>query len=161
MTFSLRILFYRAEFLVPLITLKTPHHDAASFSELVFCGIYEGILTFLKLPLLSRQFSEWFPRSLWGSRFNQCWLWPWNAPTEAIFAQFLVVAHWLLDFLEVFSCFGFLCNLLGENLIGSVRTFGSSATCGTVKHRSVFSPFVDNGSYCGSLKSQSLRNGLA
>ena len=38
--------------------------------------------------------------------------------------------------------------------------FGRPATPGKVHHCSKSSPFVDNGSHRGSLKSQSLRNGF-
>ena len=42
----------------------------------------------------------------------------------------------------------------------SWSNFGGPATPGKVHHCSKFSPFVDNGSHCGSLESQSLRNGF-
>ncbi len=47
------------------------------------------------------------------------------------------------------SCMSRLCAL---------GNFGWPATPGKVHHCSMFSPFVDNGSHCGSLESQSFRN---
>ncbi len=41
-----------------------------------------------------------------------------------------------------------------------LSNFGRPATPGKVHHCSKFSPFVDNGSDCGLLESQSLRNGF-
>lgn len=42
----------------------------------------------------------------------------------------------------------------------SWSNFGRSATPGKVHPSSVFSPFVHNSSHCGSLESQSLRDGF-
>ncbi len=50
--------------------------------------------------------------------------------------------------------------VLDELLLSSWSNFGRPATPGKVHHCSKFSPFVDNGSDCGSLESQSLRNGF-
>ena len=51
-------------------------------------------------------------------------------------------------------------HLLDESLLRSWGNFGWPATPGKVHHCSMFSPFVDNGSHCGSLESQSFRNGF-
>ncbi len=56
-------------------------------------------------------------------------------------------------------CCGVFCDLLDESSLRSWGNFGRPATPGKVHHCSMFSPFVDNGSHCGSLKSQSFRNG--
>ncbi len=52
------------------------------------------------------------------------------------------------------------CDLLDELSLRSWGNFGRPATPGKVHHCSMFSPFVDNGSHCGSLESQSFRNGF-
>ncbi|MEQ2286846.1 hypothetical protein AMECASPLE_006666 [Ameca splendens] len=52
-----------------------------------------------------------------------------------------------------------LCDLLDESFICSCSNFGRAATSGKVHHCSTFSSF-DNGSHCGSPRSQNLRNGF-
>ncbi len=57
-------------------------------------------------------------------------------------------------------CSGFFHDLLDESSFRSWSIFGRPATPGKVHHGSKLSPFVDNVSDCGSLQSQSLRNGF-
>ncbi len=101
-------------------------------------------------------------------RFGQQWLLPWNSPMDAVFAQSLSYCwimntdlkwgKWGLQFFR--CCSGFFYDLLDEWSLRSWRYFGWPATPGKVQHCSMFSPFVDNGSDCGSLEYQSLRNGF-
>ncbi len=65
---------------------------------------------------------------------------------------------WGLQFFR--CCCGVFCDLLDESSLRSWGNFGRPATPGKVHHCSMFSPFVDNGSHCGSLESQSFRNGF-
>ncbi len=65
---------------------------------------------------------------------------------------------WGLQFFR--CCCGVCCDLLDESSLRSWGNFGRPATPGKVHHCSMFSPFVDNGSHCGSLESQSFRNGF-
>ncbi len=101
--------------------------------------------------------------------FGQQWLLPWNSPMDAAFAQSLCYCwimttdlnwgKWGLQFFR--CCSGFFYDLLDESSLRSWSNFGRPVTPGTVHHCSKFDPFVDNGSdYCGSLESQSLRNGF-
>ncbi len=88
--------------------------------------------------------------------FGQQWLLPWNSPMDAIFAQSL--SHcWIMNtdlnwgkwgLLFFRCCSGFFFDLLDESSFCSWSNFGK------------FSPFVDNGSDCGSLESQSFINGF-
>ncbi len=100
--------------------------------------------------------------------FGQQWLLPWNSPMDAVFAQSLSY-RWIMNIdlnwgkwgLQFFRCCsGFFYDLLDESALRSWSNFGRPATPGKVHHCSKFSPFVDNGSDCGSLESQSLRNGF-
>lgn len=50
--------------------------------------------------------------------------------------------------------FWFFCDLLD-----SWSNLGRQNTPRQVDHNFIFTPFVDNGSYCGSLEYQNLRNG--
>ncbi|MED6238224.1 hypothetical protein ATANTOWER_013243 [Ataeniobius toweri] len=50
----------------------------------------------------------------------------------------------------------FFCDLLDALL----ENFGRLATTGKVHHCSMFSPFVENGSHCGLLKSRRLKIGF-
>ncbi len=98
--------------------------------------------------------------------FGQQWLLPWNSPMDAIFVQSLShcwiinidlsLGKWGLQFFR--CCSGFFYDLLDESLLRSWINFGRSTTPGKVHHCSKFSPFVNNGSDCGSLESQNLRN---
>ncbi len=65
---------------------------------------------------------------------------------------------WGLQFFR--CCSGFFYDLLDELSLRSWSNFGRPATPGKVHHCSKFSQFVDNGSDCCSLESQSLRNGF-
>lgn len=49
-------------------------------------------------------------------------------------------------------CSGFYCDLLGELMMHAWINFVRQATPGKVHHCSLFSPFVDNSSPCGSLR---------
>ncbi len=89
----------------------------------------------------------------------------WNSAMQAIFAQSLSYGgvmntdlNWGLQFFR--CCCGVFCDLLDESSLCSWGNFGQPATPGKVHHCSMFSPFVDNGSHCGSLESQSFRNGF-
>ncbi len=92
----------------------------------------------------------------------------WNSAMQAIFAQSLSYGgvmntdlnwgKWGLQFFR--CCCGVFCDLLDESSLRSWGNFGRPATPGKVHHCSMFSPFVDNGSHCGSLESQSFRNGF-
>lgn len=100
--------------------------------------------------------------------FGQQWLWPWNSPMDAIFAQSLSYCwimntdltwgKWGLQFFR--CCSGFFYDLLDESMSCSWSNFCRPATPGKVHHCSKLSPFVDNGSPRGSLEFQSLRNGF-
>ncbi len=100
--------------------------------------------------------------------FGQQWLLPWHFPMDAIFAQSLSYCwimntnhnwgKWGLQFFR--CCSGFFYDLLDESSLRSWSNFGRPATPGKLHHCYKFSPFVDNGSDCGSLESQSLRNGF-
>ncbi len=101
--------------------------------------------------------------------FGQQWLLPWNSPVDAVFAQSLSYCwimntdlnwgKWGLQFFR--CCSGFFYNLLDESSLRSWSNFGRPVTLvGQVHHCYKFSPFVDNGSDCGSLESQRLRNGF-
>ncbi len=70
---------------------------------------------------------------------------------------FLMVESWTLTLTEASEA----CSSL-DVVVGSFVTSWMSrpATPGKVHHCSMFSPFVDNGSHCGSLESQSFRNGF-
>ncbi len=57
-------------------------------------------------------------------------------------------------------CCGVFCDLLDESSLHSWGNFGRPVTPGKVHHCSMFSPFVNNVSHCGSLESQSFRNGF-
>ncbi len=100
--------------------------------------------------------------------FGQQWFLPWNSPMDADFAQSLSYC-WIMNTdlnwgkwgLQFFSCCsGFFYDLLDEPSLRSWSNLGRLATPGKVHHCYKFSPFVDNGSDCGSLESQSLRNGF-
>ncbi len=92
----------------------------------------------------------------------------WNSAMKAIFAQSLSYGgvmntdlnwgKWGLQFFR--CCCGVFCDLLDESSLCSWGNVGRPATPGKVHHCSMFSPFVDNGSHCGSLESQSFRNGF-
>ncbi len=80
---------------------------------------------------------------------------------------FLMVESWTLTLTEESEAcssldvvVGFFCDLLDESSLRSWGNFGRPATPGKVHHCSMFSPFVDNGSHCGSLESQRFRNGF-
>jgi len=80
---------------------------------------------------------------------------------------FLMVESWTLTLTEASEalqffrcCCGVFCDLLDESSLRSWGNFGRSATPGKVHHCSMFLPFVDNGSHCGLLESQSFRNGF-
>ncbi len=100
--------------------------------------------------------------------FAQQWFSSWNSAMQAIFAQSLSYGgvmntdlnwgKWGLQFFR--CCCGVFCDLLDELSLRSWSNFGRPATPGKVHHCSMFSPFVDNGSHCGSLESQSFRNGF-
>ncbi len=100
--------------------------------------------------------------------FAQQRFWSWNSAMQAIFAQSLSYGgvmntdlnwgKWGLQFFR--CCCGVFCDLLDESSLRSWGNFGWPATPGKVHHCSMFSPFVDNGSHCGSLESQSFRNGF-
>ncbi len=100
--------------------------------------------------------------------FAQQRFWSWNSAMQAIFAQSLSYGgvmntdlnwgKWGLQFFR--CCCGVFCDLLDESSLRSWGNFGRPATPGKVHHCSMFSPFVDNGSHCGSLESQSFRNGI-
>ncbi len=57
-------------------------------------------------------------------------------------------------------CCGVFCDLLDESSLCSWGNFGRPVTPGKVHHCSKFSPFVNNGSHCGSLESERFRNGF-
>lgn len=63
-----------------------------------------------------------------------------------------------LQFLKY--CCGVFCELLDESSLHFWGNFGRRVTPEKVQHCSTFWPFVDNGSYCRSLESQSFRNGF-
>ncbi len=100
--------------------------------------------------------------------FGQQWLLPWNSPMDAIFAQSLSYC-WIMNttLIEASEAYGSL-----DVVLGSFMTSWKSRRCalgvilvgrtllGKVHHCSHFSPFVDNGSDCGFLESQSLKNGF-
>lgn len=65
---------------------------------------------------------------------------------------------WDLQFFG--CCCGVFCDLLDESSLCSWGNFGRPATPGKVLHCSMFLPFVNNGSHCGLLESQSFRNGF-
>ncbi len=100
--------------------------------------------------------------------FAQQRFWSWNSAMQAIFAQSLSYGgvmntdlnwgKWGLQFFR--CCCGVFCDLLDESSLRSWGNFGRPATPGKVHHCSMFSPFVDNGCHCGSLESQSFRNGF-
>lgn len=89
----------------------------------------------------------------------------WNSVMQAIFAQTLSYGgvmntdlnwgKWGLQFLR--CCYGVFCDLLDKSL-HPWSNFGWPAITGKVHHCSMFSPFVDNIFYCGSLESQTLKN---
>ncbi len=100
--------------------------------------------------------------------FGLQWLLPWNSLMDAAFAQSLSYCwititdlnwgKWGLQFFR--CCSGFIYDLLDESALRSWSNFDRPATPGKIHHCSMFSPFVDNGSYRDSLESQSLRNGF-
>ncbi len=57
-------------------------------------------------------------------------------------------------------CCGVFCDLLDELSLHSWGNFGRAGHSWKVHHCSMFSPFVNNVSHCGSLESQSFRNGF-
>ncbi len=151
----------------------------------VVCWFYvrcNGTHTFQKVQLLSHQFTEYLPKSLYRNNqdiFWQMWDKPlcsfwWvsgfclGTPMDAVFAQSLSYC-WIMNTdlnwgkwgLQIFRCCsGFFYDLLDESSLRTWSNFGRPATPGKVHHCSKFSPFVDNGSDHGSLETQSLRNGL-
>ncbi len=100
--------------------------------------------------------------------FDQQCLLPWNSPMDAVFAQSLSYC-WIMSTdlirgkrgLRLFRCCsGLFYDFLDESSFRSWSNVGRPATHGKVHHCYKFSPFVDNGSDCGSLESQSLINGF-
>ncbi len=57
-------------------------------------------------------------------------------------------------------CSGFFYDLLDESSLCSWSNVGRPVAPGKVHQCPKFSPFVDNGSDCGSLESRSLSNGF-
>ncbi len=90
----------------------------------------------------------------------------WNSAMQAIFAQSLSYGGvmntdliWGKGGLQFFRCCcEVFCDLLDESSLRSWGNFGRPATPGKVHHCSMFLPFVDNSSHCGTLESQSFRN---
>ncbi len=92
------------------------------------------------------------------------WTLPWMPFLPSLF---LIVESWALTLIEAREA----CSSL-DVVLGSFMTSWMSRRCalgvilvgqptpGKVHHCSKFSPFVDNGSDCGSLESQILRNGF-
>ncbi len=125
----------------------------------------------------SSTFVSWFHR-IFGQKpnvrrdifffFDQQCLLPWNSPMDAVFAQSLSYC-WIMNTdlirgkrgLRLFRCCsGLFYDFLDESSFRSWSNVGRPATHGKVHHCYKFSPFVDNGSDCGSLESQSLINGF-
>ncbi len=119
-------------------------------------------------PKYSRSINQDIFWQVWDEPLCSLWsamTFPWNSPMDAVFAQSLSYCwfmntdlnwgKWGLQFFR--CCSGFFYDLLDESSLRSWSNFGRSATPG--RFITVLS-FVDNGSDCGSLESQSLRNAL-
>ena len=134
-----------------------------------------------KVQVLSRQSTEYFPKSL-GDHQDVFWQ-NWDKLLCSVCSAVVFVLElchaghfcpvsffggvmntdlnwgkWGLQFFG--CCCGVFCDLLDGSLLHSWGNFGWPGTPGTVYHCSVFLPFVVNGSHCGSLESQSFRNGF-
>ncbi len=100
--------------------------------------------------------------------FGQQWFLPGNSPMDAVFAHSLsycwimnTVLNWGKWSLQFFRfCSWFFYDLLDESSLRYWSNFGRPATHEKVHHCSKFSLFMDNGSDCGLLESQSFRNGF-
>ncbi len=82
---------------------------------------------------------------------------PWM-PYSLILNTELNWGKWSLPFFRCYS--GFFFDLLDELSLCYWSNFGRPATPDKVPYYYKCSPFVDNGSDCGSLESQSFRNGF-
>ncbi len=147
----------------------------------MLCWFYtrcNGKHTFQKVQLLSHQSTEYLPKSLGNNQDNfmanvrRAFVYFLSAVafalelSHAVFAQSvsncwimntdLNLDKWGLQFFR--CCSEFFYDLLDESSLCSWSNFGRPATPGKVHHCSKFSPFLDNGSDCGSLEYQSLRN---
>ncbi len=138
-----------------------------------------GTRTFQKAQLLPHQSTEYLAKSLgdnrdivwqmWGEPL--CYFWSEVAFVFSHGCRFCPASFlcWIMNTdlnwgkwgLQFFRCCsGFFYDLIDESTLRSWSNCGRRVTPGKVHHCYKFSPFVDNGSYRGSLESQILRNGF-